>query len=205
MHSGRLLGRTTSRWALVLLVLNLALIGTGVGAAAGRSTGKPHAHILPGGVTRTRPPSSQPSPRPTVTLPPQTNFTVGQTATVTDAATGAVLQITVGPPKVATGAISSYAYGPQEGLYLSFPVTVRNSGSVPVLVHVLDFVVDEPGLPGRTVYDGNSPFSGAPQQLDNTVLAPGQQVSGILTYDEPRRHGRLRWVTGGVTACSWSF
>lgn len=213
-----LAGTVPHRWALVLMVINLALLGTGVGFATARSadtprgaaryrtTGRHPAFAQPsGGTAAGSLPGGQPSPRPTVTLPARSKFLVGQTATVIDAATSAALQITVGAPQVTSGALGSYGYGPQEGLYLSFPVTVHNSGSVAVVVHVLDFVVDEPTLPDRTVDEGNTPYSGAPRQLDNTVLAPGQQVSNVLTYDEPGRHGRLRWVTGGVTACSWSF
>jgi hypothetical protein len=195
------------RWALVLAAADLALLGAGVAFAAGRGAageGRRSRPVISSPAAR--PPSAgHPSPRRTVLLPPRRNVAVGQTVTITDPTTGAALQIEVGAPTASAGALGSYGYGPQEGLYLTFPITVRDTGRAPVLVEVLDFLVDEPGLPGRNVYDGNSPYSGAPRQLDNTVLAPGQAVSGVLTYDEPARHGVLRWVIGNATECSWSF
>lgn len=194
--------RPRRRWLLLLLIADLALLSTGVAVAAGR-----RAEARGSGQRAAAPPRARPTPAPqrTIVIPPRTHYEVGQTATVVDPSTGAQLQIEVGAPSLSSNALGYYGYGPQDGWYLSFPVTVHNAGAVQILLKVLDFVVDESGLPDRNVYDGNSPYSGAPHQLDNTLLAPGQTVSAPLIYDEPLTHGLLRWVVGGVTECSWSF
>lgn len=193
------------RLAALLLIADVALIGTGLGVAAARSAHPGVASLGTSGHAATPSPTpshrTTPSPRRTITLPPRSQFTVGQTATVANPASGAHISITVAAPSYSATALGSYGYGPQEGLYVTFPVTVANSGTVPIVLSVTDFVVDERGLSGRTPYDGNSPYSGEPTQLDHTEVAPGQRVSGFLTFDEPGRHGVLHWQS----ICSWTF
>jgi hypothetical protein len=193
------------RWRVagLLLAADITLLGTGLGVAAARGAHagppRPSAHRPP---PTSRPtPSARVGPRRTVTLPPRTAFLAGQTASVTDPAIGGKVSITVGRPSYSTTALGSYGYGPQEGLYVTFPVTVVNTAALPIVLIVTDFVVDEPGLSGRTTYDGNSEYSGSPSQLRNTEVAPGQEVSGLLTFDEPGRHGVLHWQR----ICSWTF
>jgi hypothetical protein len=119
---------------------------------------------------------------------------------------GVSLQLTASRPSVSTTRLSSsYGYGPQHGYYVTFSLTVLNTGSKPIHVGPGDFEVKVRGQGTVTSYDGNSPYSGASSQLDNTVLAPGQRVRAPLTFDVKHTHGTLSYAPDGSPALSWRF
>jgi len=206
VESGR---RGWARLAIAVAVADLVLIAAGGALAADRmhpkaSASRPVAAVP--GATPHRTASARPSPRRTIILPPRIDYRVGQTATVVDHRSGAKLEITASGPRVWTTAIQSYGYGPARGYYLSFSMRIVNPGAVQVELVYADFLADVPGLSGVTVEDGNSPYSGAPNQLDGLAgLNPGQTLTGVLTFDVPGVHGDLRWVSGGQTQARWFY
>lgn len=116
------------------------------------------------------------------------------------------LVMRVSPPSVAHHALSSYAYPPQHGNYLTFVIAVRNRGEGTVLVKPTDFTVSVGGGETRvTSYDGNAPYSGAHQQLDATALQPGQSVRHPLTFDVGAVHGVMSYAPGRKPAIRWRF
>jgi len=116
------------------------------------------------------------------------------------------LVLTVSRPVVSHAALSSYAYPPVHGSYLTFRISMANRGQVTVLVKPTDFTVNVGGGQSKvTSYDGNAPYSGARQQLDTTALAPGQSVSKPLTYDVSHVHGVLSYAPERKPAIRWRF
>lgn len=116
------------------------------------------------------------------------------------------LILTAGSPSVSHTALSSYAYAPAHGSYVTFEITIRNHGEVPVLIRPTDFFVDVGGDETHvTSYDGNAAYSGAHQQLDATQLSPGQSVRKPLTYDVSSLHGTLVYAPGRRPAIRWRF
>lgn len=116
------------------------------------------------------------------------------------------LRLTAGAPSVSHTALSSYAYAPARGSYLTFPITIRNRGQVPVLVKPTDFSVDVGGAETHvTSYDGNAAYSGAHQQLDATALSPGQTVHKPLTFDVSSARGVLTYAPERRPAIRWRF
>jgi hypothetical protein len=112
----------------------------------------------------------------------------------------------VGRPAVSHAALGSYGYPPANGTYLSFPVRLRNTGQVTVLVKPTQFSVDVGGAETHvTSYDGSAPYSGARAQLDPVPLAPGESVAHPLTFDVDASHGTLTYAPGGKPAIRWVF
>lgn len=99
----------------------------------------------------------------------------------------------------------TYGYPPAHGHYVTFRITIVDTGRVPVAVDPLDFAVRTAGLGRTTTYDGNSPYSGSGDQLDSTELKPGQRVSNNLTFDVIHPTGTLLYAPGGHTALAWRF
>jgi hypothetical protein len=133
-------------------------------------------------------------------------YRAGQTGVVQARAQHASLRVTVSRPSVSTNRLSSsYGYPPARGRYVTFRVTLVNTGAVAVDIRRLDFAVRTPGLPRTTTDDGNSPYSGSGSQLDTTELSPGQRVSNDLTFDVRTASGTLRYSPGGKTALAWTF
>jgi hypothetical protein len=145
-------------------------------------------------------------PGPTVTVfRSGPTIAAGQAATVT-AQAGLRVRLAASAPRVSTTRLSpDYGYGPQHGYYVTFTVTAVNTGTGPIEVGPRDFVVRVAQQSPVTSYDGNAPFSGAPTQLDNTQLDPGQSVSGALTFDVRHPHGTLSYAPDGSAALSWAF
>jgi len=52
---------------------------------------------------------------------------------------------------------------------------------------------------------GNSPYSGASAQLDNTQIEPGESVTGPLTFDVRGVHGSLAYAPDGSAAITWTY
>lgn len=129
----------------------------------------------------------------------------GRTAIVR-ASHGIVLRLRVSRPAVSRSRLSpSYGYPPARGYYLTFQVVIANAGRQRVDLGPGDFVVHTIRQARVTSYDGNSPYSGASRQLDNTELDPGQQVSAPLTFDVSVTHGRLAFVPDRSPAVVWRF
>jgi hypothetical protein len=203
----------TSRAVVVaVLAVNVAVLAAGAGIAAqhGPARRSPaavarHTAGSPAG----RGPAGGRGPAHRRGAPParrDARFRAGATVTVADPRAGIRVRVTAGVPRFSTTRLSpDYGYPPERGVYVSFAIRIHETGRRPLLVQVLDFVVDDGGLHGVTVDDGAAPFSGAPRQLDNTLLSPGQTVAGTLTFDVPARHGTLRWLQAGRVVCAWTF
>ena len=158
-------------------------------------------------VTHTLPPIiDSPSPQPTRTIIHQVRtYRAGQTATLA-AQQGVALRLDVSKPSTSSTRLSpSYGYPPQHGHYVTFQVTVTNTGNLSIEISPHNFVAEIAGEGAVTSYDGNSPYSGASRQLDTTELAPGDHVSAPLTFDVRRTHGRLDFRPGKATAVAWTF
>lgn len=165
--------------------------------------------------------SAKESPGPTVTTTTTTRTTsgpkinvitghrvlrIGQVAQLGTAGHGAAALIKIGKPKVSRTRLSrSYGYAPAHGYYVNFPIKVYNDGTKPLLVDRLDFWVVTPGQGKVNTNQGNSPFSGASQQLDTTELEKGQGVSNFLAFDVSSTHGRFSYGPRGKVSVSWRY
>lgn len=155
------------------------------------------------------PPSSTvttPVPRPTVTVTRSAHDLDAGDSTDFTAQAGVSLRLTATRPKVSRGRLSSsYGYPPARGYYVTFSLTIVNTGSQPVDIGPPNFHVRIPGEGVVTAYDGNAPYSGAPRQLDNTELEPGDRLSAPLTFDVRRPHGSLLYLPDRSAAVTWRF
>jgi len=149
---------------------------------------------------------TSPSPRPTVTVTRSAHvLTAGETAAFT-AQAGVSLRLTASKPKVSRGRLShSYGYPPAHGYYVTFTLTIVNTGSQPVDLGPPNFHVRIAGEGVVTAYDGNAPYSGAPQQLDSTELDPGDRVRAPLTFDVRSPNGVLMYLPDRTAAVTWRF
>lgn len=131
---------------------------------------------------------------------------VGQVAQLGTAGSGAAVLIKIGKPRVATGPLSNdYGYAPAHGYYVNFPIQMFDDGATSVLVNRLDFWVKVPGEGKINTNDGNSPVSGAHQQLDTTELEPGQSVSKPLAFDVSSPHGTFFYGPHGKPNVAWKY
>ncbi|MGN6473423.1 MAG: hypothetical protein ACTHK4_07215 [Mycobacteriales bacterium] len=132
---------------------------------------------------------------------------IGQVAQIGTAGGSAAALIKIGKPKVSrTRLSSSYGYAPAHGYYVNFPIKVYNDGKKPLVVDRLDFWVVVPGQGKVNTNQGNSPFSGASQQLDTTELESGQGVSNYLAFDVSSTHGTFVYGPGGKkVSVSWRY
>ncbi len=159
------------------------------------------------GPTVTTTTTSHPTSRPTIKVYSGHHvLRIGQVAQIGKAGVGAAALIKIGKPRVSrTRLSSSYGYAPAHGYYLNFPIKVYNDGKKPLLVDRLDFWVEAPGLGKVNTNQGNSPFSGAPRQLDTTELESGQGVANFLAFDVSSTHGRFVYGPGGKVSVSWRY
>ena len=75
---------------------------------------------------------------------------------------GVSLRLTASRPQVSRGRLSrSYGYPPARGYYVTFALTIVNTGSQPVDLGPPNFHVRIPGEGVVTSYDGNALCSGA--------------------------------------------
>jgi hypothetical protein len=149
---------------------------------------------------------STPKPGPTITtIRNAESLPAGRTATVS-AQPGVSLRLTASTPRLSrTRLSSSYGHPPAHGYYVSFTITVRNTGSRAVDLGPLNFYVRIAGQGDVTSYMGNAPYSGASSQLDNTEIEAGQTVQGPLTFDVRRPHGVLAFAPDKSAAVTWRF
>jgi hypothetical protein len=133
-------------------------------------------------------------------------YRAGQTGRVDAVREHAALTIHAGRARRSATRLSpSYGRPPLHGHYVTFRLTVVNTGRVPVLVRRGDFSVRTPGLGRTTTDDGNAPVSGSGSQLDTTQLAPGERVSNDLTFDVRHPTGTLLYAPSGRVALAWTF
>jgi hypothetical protein len=163
------------------------------------------AHPVAGAATPTDSATS-PLPRPTITVTRSARvLTAGDTADFT-AQAGVSLRLSASKPQVSRGRLSrSYGHPPARGDYVTFTHTIVNTGSQPVDLGPPNFHVRIPGEGVVTAYDGNAPYSGAPQQLDSTELDPGDRVRAPLTFDVRSTHGVLMYLPDRTAAVTWRF
>jgi hypothetical protein len=186
--------------AIVLCVIGTIALG---GCALGRPSAAPtptvSAHVSPS-ISTSKPPSPSPTPTPT----PATDHRIGDAVVVHDPGSGSLTVQATGP-KASRDKLGSYGYPPQNGHYLVFTVTVTNDTSGQVKVGPLDFSVAVDDAKHVTVQDGNSKYSGAGPQLDQTFLSPGETRHAQVTFDVSGTHGRLTYAPNGDTVCAWNF
>jgi hypothetical protein len=165
------------------------------------------------------PSGSPPSGGPSVTAPAGSGTPVpvrtivrnrrvlpaGRSADVT-AQHGIAVRLTVSKPSVSrTRLSSSYGYPPAHGYYVTFDITIVNTGVQTVALGPANFFVRTSRQSHVTSYDGNSPYSGASRQLDQTQIDPGQRVRAPLTFDVSVRHGRLAFAPDRTPAVVWTY
>jgi len=119
---------------------------------------------------------------------------------------GITLRLRASAAQVSRTSLSAtYGYPPSHGYYVTFRLTITNTGSKPVQVGPSNFRVVIPGEGRVTSYDGNGPYSGAPSQLDTTELTPGEALHAPLSFDVRAPHGRLQFVPDNSPAVVWRF
>lgn len=147
-----------------------------------------------------------PLPRPTITTTLSARTLAAGATTDFTAQAGVSLRLTASKPSVSRTRLSpSYGSGPARGYYVTFMLTIVNTGTRPVDLGPPNFQLRIPREGVVTAYDGNAPFSGASTQLDNTELAPGERVRAPLTFDVRRPHGTLEYVPDRSAAVVWAF
>jgi hypothetical protein len=150
--------------------------------------------------------TSSPAPRPTVTVTKSAHNLLAGATTDFTAQAGVSLRLTASRPQVSrTRLSSSYGHGPARGYYVTFALTIVNTGSQPVDLGPPNFHVRIAGEGVVTAYDGNAPYSGASRQLDSTELAPGERVRAPLTFDVRSPHGVLMYLPDRSAAVTWRF
>lgn len=170
-----------------------------VGAAGCANEATPRAQP-----TVTDSPSPRPDPTITIIRSAQT-LAAGQGADV-KAQQGVSLHLRASKPSVSrTRLSSSYGYAPARGYYVTFRITIANTGSAPIDIGPANFHVRIPGEGTVTTYSGNAPYSGASEQLDATELDPGQSLNGPVTFDVRRPHGVLSYLPDRSAAVNWRF
>jgi archaellin len=119
---------------------------------------------------------------------------------------GVSLRLTASKPRVSRTRLSaSYGYGPARGYYVTFTITVVNTGQQPVSLGPANFVLRVPGEGTVTSYQGNAPYSGASSQLDNTEVDPGQSLRAPMSFDVRHVHGQLEYRPDRSAAVIWRF
>jgi hypothetical protein len=187
--------RNLGRRPALLLPAGMLSVGLAAGCA-----GHPAAAPQPQGVP------SSPLPRPTITTTLSARTLPAGAGTEFTAQAGVSLRLTASRPQVSRTRLShSYGYAPAHGYYVTFSLTIVNTGSRPVDIGPPNFHLRIPHEGTVTAYDGNAPYSGAPTQLDSTELAPGERVRAPLTFDVRRPHGTLEYLPDRSAAVVWSF
>jgi hypothetical protein len=193
MHStGRTVGAGT---AIAVLVAALA-------GCAGSSA--PAPRVTPS----SQHPRSTPTSDPPTTVVRKTHRVQIGTAVEFAAQQGVSVRITAAKPTVSTTRLSpNYGYPPANGYYVTFRMTILNTGSRPVILGPHNFYVDIPQQGKVTTYDGSAAYSGSPHQLDTTEVDIGQRLSAPLTFDVRSTHGRLVFAPhdAATPAIIWSF
>jgi hypothetical protein len=148
--------------------------------------------------------SASPGPTRTIIRTGQT-VAIGQSVDF-NAQAGVSLRIGASGPSVSRTRLSSdYGYPPAHGYYVTFTISVVNTGSQPIDIGPNNFHVRIAGEGTVTSYDGDAPYSGASSQLDATEIDPGQSLRAPLTFDVRRPHGTLSYLPDASPAVTWRF
>lgn len=182
-----------------------AVVGCGVALSGCHVT----HHVTRGPTVRTtvtRSTTAKPSPVKTIVRRYRT-YRAGEVGLLNSPAQHASLRVAVGRPSRSTTRLSdSYGDAPAHGHYVTFRLTITNTGRVPIVIQRLDFWVKTPGARKTTTDDGNAPYSGSGSQLDTTELEPGDRVTNNLTFDVADPTGTLFYGPGGKRpALAWTF
>lgn len=146
------------------------------------------------------------SPAPTITIVRSGRVVRAGVTVPFHAQAGVALKIRATTPSVSTHRLSpSYGYGPAHGYYVTFVVTIANTGSRSVAMGPGDFFVQVSRQGKVTTLMGNSPYSGASAQLDTTQLDAGESLTGPLTFDVRSPHGSLAFAPDGSPAVTWTY
>jgi hypothetical protein len=173
----------------------------------------PAVALVTGCTAQAHRPQAQPAPSVTVVKPSPT-VTILRTGRVVRAGTtvpfraqaGVALSIRASRPTLSRERLSSsYGYAPSHGYYVTFVLTLANTGTSSVDIGPGDFYVRVSRQGTVTTLMGNAPYSGASAQLDNTQLDAGQTISGPLTFDVRSPHGTLAFAPDGSPAVSWTY
>lgn len=193
-------GRSTHvRGRAALLLAAVALLAAGCNFGAHRTV------VITTGPTGTTTIIHTPTATPTI-IKGYPRYAAGQTGTISVPSQNASLTITAGVPSVSTTRLSpSYGYAPEYGYYVTFPLVIRNTGQASLLIERLDFYVKTPKLGKVTTNGGDAPYSGSPQQLDSTLLAPGKTIRKPLTFDVSVPKGTFYYAPGGKPTIAWTF
>lgn len=171
------------------------------------------AALVSGCTTHSHGPRTAPAPTVTVVKPAPT-VTVIRSGRVVRAGTavpfraqaGVALSLRASVPRLSRQRLSSsYGYAPSRGYYVTFQLTLKNSGTSAVDIGPGDFFVSVTRQGKVTTLMGNAPYSGASAQLDATQLDAGQTISGPLTFDVRSPHGTLAFAPDGSPAVSWTY
>jgi hypothetical protein len=162
-----------------------------------------------GGGSDPRAEVSQPtsrSPAPVRTVIKDSHVVAAGRAVPFAAQRGVALRLRASDPRVSRTSLSTtYGYPPSHGYYVTFRLTIANTGAKSVQIGPGNFVAVIHGEGRVTSYDGNGPYSGAHAQLDNTELAPGDVLRAPLSFDVRAVHGRLLFVPDSSAAVVWRF
>jgi hypothetical protein len=199
----RMGGRAVGR-RLVRLVVGLALATAtvGCGSAGSRGAGaEPAARRERGGPAATEAGGASPAVGSTTSTAGPEACAFGKPQVLGG------LQLTVAPPVVADGPLSSVAdaYPPRHGLYVTFQVDAADVGRTLVTIDPASFALEDADGARATVDTGNSPYSGVPHPLDQTYLTPGESTGGTLVFDVGEPHGVLLYEPGGILRCAFGF
>ena len=179
---------------------SVLLVAIALLASACASVGSPTTTADPGSSTS----PGSPSPRRTVVR--DSRVVAAGRVVPFQAQRGVRLRLRASAPSTSTSSLSAgYGYPPSHGYYVTFRLSLANTGRKPVQVGPDMFVVVVRGQGRVTSYDGNAPYSGAPKQLDTTELDPGDVIGAPLSFDVRRTHGRLLFVPDRSAAVVWTF
>ena len=170
------------------------------------------AAAVSAGCAGTSTPQTRPTDRATVTPVPTRTIVKNSRVVAAGRAVpfvaqrGVTLRLRASAPQVSRTSLSStYGYPPSHGYYVTFSLTITNTGRKPVQIGPANFVLTVPAQGRVTSYDGNGPYSGAHAQLDTTEIAPGDVIRAPLSFDVRTPHGRLLFVPDSSAAVIWRF
>jgi hypothetical protein len=161
---------------------------------------------------QTEPPQTEPSqtqsvtPVPTRTIVKSSRVVAAGRAVPFAAQRGVTLRLRASAPEVSRTSLSpNYGYPPSHGYYVTFQLTIINTGRKPVQIGPGNFALTVAGQGRVTSYDGNGPYSGARAQLDTTEISPGDVIRAPLSFDVRTPHGRLLFLPDRSAAVMWRF
>lgn len=171
----------------------------------------PNLHASAAKVAATPQPSATAVPAAAVASPSPTvaSLALGSPLSVAGASNAVIAQVTVTSyGRASTVPLTAYASGPANGFFVTFTVQMvaEAQDTTAYVADPSNFYVLENG----THYDqmsGNA-FENVPHpSLQFTQLAPGENISGNITFDVPAPHGLLAYAPNynGLPIAEWSF